>query len=272
MLARYKWVERATAKIRFRPDQRAVAKELTEHIQDLRDHYGETGMGEEAAEAAALAAMGDPETIADELGRLHRPWLGYLWRMSQGLLLAAVGVCLVLCAMQVLSSFAQVSLYDLPGWEVYDRLTWKAETVIGEPDELEGYELIPSGLVTTGGYTIRAERAVMRCVGDPTREAPWWSLILYLHIDVGWRGEELYWGPNVIAEVRDSAGDRYSNGSHGSSRCYRFVSSSAVPILGQKVVLALDGVPEDTAWVEIDVGYGELARTLHVALTKEAGT
>ena len=95
MLARYKWAERATAKIRFRPDREAVARELLEHIQDLLDHCGETGMGEEAAEAAALAAMGDPESIADELGRLHRPWLGYLWRVSQGLLLAAIGVCLV---------------------------------------------------------------------------------------------------------------------------------------------------------------------------------
>ena len=159
MLARYKWAERATAKIRFRPDREAVARELLEHIQDLLDHCGETGMGEEAAEAAALAAMGDPESIADELGRLHRPWLGYLWRVSQGLLLAAIGVCLVLCAIRVFSS---PRLYDLPGWEVYDRLTWRAEAVIGEPGEAEEYELIPSGLTSTGGYTIRAERAVLR--------------------------------------------------------------------------------------------------------------
>ena len=159
MLARYKWAERATAKIRFRPDREAVVRELLEHIQDLLDHCGETGMGEEAAEAAALAAMGDPESIADELGRLHRPWLGYLWRVSQGLLLAAIGVCLVLYAIRVFSS---PRLYDLPGWEVCDRLTWRAEAVIGEPGEAEEYELIPSGLTSTGGYTIRAERAVLR--------------------------------------------------------------------------------------------------------------
>ena len=71
MLARYKWAERATAKIRFRPDREAVARELLEHIQDLLDHYGETGMGEEAAEAAALAAMGDPEAIADFMWEIN---------------------------------------------------------------------------------------------------------------------------------------------------------------------------------------------------------
>ena len=76
MLARYKWVERATAEIRFRPDREAVARELTEHIQDLLDHYGETGMGEEAAETAARAAMGDPDAFADELGRIPRPFVG----------------------------------------------------------------------------------------------------------------------------------------------------------------------------------------------------
>ena len=271
MLARYKWAERATAKIRFRPDRKAVVRELLEHIQDLLDHYGETGMGEEAAETAALAAMGDPDAIADELGRLHRPLLGYLWRVSQGLLLAAVGACLVLCAMRVFSS-PRLYLYYLPGWEVYDRLTWRAETVIGEPGEAEEYELIPSGLTSTGGYTIRAERAVLRRADSPAQESPCWSLILYLHIDVGWRGEELYWGPEVIAEVRDSAGNCYNNGSYETNRYYRFASSSAAPFLGQKAVLALDGVPEDTAWVEIDIGYGELARTLHIALTKEAGT
>ena len=189
--------------------------------------------------------------------------------MRQGLLLAAIWVCLVLCAIRVFSS---PRLYDLPGWEVCDRLTWRAEAVIGEPGEAEEYELIPSGLTSTGGYTIRAERAVLRRGGGPAQEAPWWTLILYLHIDVGWRGEELYWGPNVIAEVRDSAGNCYNNGSYGSSRCWRFASSSAAPFLGQKAVLALDGVPEDTAWVEIDIGYGELARTLHITLTKEAGT
>ena len=35
MLARYKWVERATAEIRFPSDREAVARELTEHIHDL---------------------------------------------------------------------------------------------------------------------------------------------------------------------------------------------------------------------------------------------
>ena len=78
MLARYKWVERATAKIRFRPDREAVARELTEHIQDLLDHYGETGMGEEAAEAAGMVQPSDGQVYyitlpGEDQARAHRP-------------------------------------------------------------------------------------------------------------------------------------------------------------------------------------------------------
>ena len=34
--------------------------------------------------------MGDPEEIGKELARIHKPWLGYLWRASQGLAVAAL--------------------------------------------------------------------------------------------------------------------------------------------------------------------------------------
>ena len=42
----------------------------------------------------ALAQMGDPEEIGRELAKIHKPWLGYLWRFSQ-VLLAVVAVVLV---------------------------------------------------------------------------------------------------------------------------------------------------------------------------------
>ena len=37
----------------------------------------------EDAEARALEDMGDPEEIGKELARIHKPWLGYLWRASK---------------------------------------------------------------------------------------------------------------------------------------------------------------------------------------------
>ena len=43
----------------------------------------------EEAEERALSEMGDPAEIGKELARVHKPWLGWLWRAS-GVLLALV--------------------------------------------------------------------------------------------------------------------------------------------------------------------------------------
>lgn len=79
------WLTTAVAGVRFKPDRAAVERELRGHIEDkmadLRRLYPD--LSQEEAEELALDRMGDPEAIGKELARVHRPWLGYLWRISQ---------------------------------------------------------------------------------------------------------------------------------------------------------------------------------------------
>ena len=91
------WLDKATEGIRFGPDRKAVRAELDAHlddkIQDLQRIFPDLSAWE--ATQMALSGMGDPEEIGRELAKLHKPWLGYLWRASQitlGVVLA-VGVC-----------------------------------------------------------------------------------------------------------------------------------------------------------------------------------
>ena len=85
------WLDKATAGIRFGPDRRAVSEELAAHLEDkaadLRRIFPD--MTEEEAWERATSEMGDPAEIGKALARLHKPWLGYLWRASQ--VLMAVG-------------------------------------------------------------------------------------------------------------------------------------------------------------------------------------
>ena len=87
-----RWLTTATKGIRFGPDRAEVLRELRDHLDDRTDDLRRIfpDMTYEEAEKRALAGMGDPEEIGKELARVHRPWLGYLWRVSQWMLGLAV--------------------------------------------------------------------------------------------------------------------------------------------------------------------------------------
>ena len=91
------WLDLATAGIRFKPDREAVRAELKAHIEDQAEaiRRRHPDLSEEEAERQAADQMGDPEEVGRALARLHRPWLGYLWRASQ--VAVALAVALTLC-------------------------------------------------------------------------------------------------------------------------------------------------------------------------------
>lgn len=248
MLERYKWLNAATAKIRFGPDRKAVRQELNAHLEDAIERRSACGQSEDEAEAAALAAMGDPNEIAEELGRLHRPWWGYLWRASQIVLAgAAAGYVLLLVLLA-----ARESLWLLPGVQLYRYLTWESM----EPDGvLEERELHCRGQIETGGYTVRVERAVLRETSADGR-----ALYLDLDITLG-RWEEPLEVWYALTGARSSSGE---------AEDYRVPANYAAWGFWQKTELVIDGLPEEAEWLELDFGYGGLRRTMRIDLTEVA--
>lgn len=79
------WLDTAVSGIRFYADRKRVRKELAGHLEDkiadLRRVFPD--IPEEEAHARALSAMGDAEELKKELARVHKPWLGWLWKASQ---------------------------------------------------------------------------------------------------------------------------------------------------------------------------------------------
>ena len=84
------WLDLATEKIRFLPDRKAVRQELQDHLEDRMEAGKAKGLSPYEAEEAATAAMGDPSALAEELARVHSPWWGWLWRLSQWVLAIAI--------------------------------------------------------------------------------------------------------------------------------------------------------------------------------------
>ena len=97
-MALLRWLETAVSGIRFKPDRLAVRAELYAHLEDkaldLQRIFPD--MDPDETRDRALSAMGDAWEVKQELARVHRPWLGYLWTASRAMVWAALALVLVL--------------------------------------------------------------------------------------------------------------------------------------------------------------------------------
>lgn len=104
-----KWVETAVHQMKFPPDRRFVRQELWDHLLDSRGCWMEQGIDLNAAEEAAVKAMGDPVEIGKQLNRIHRPILSQLWWASRWILIA------VLCIS--IGAAVQHQKHDIFNWD-----------------------------------------------------------------------------------------------------------------------------------------------------------
>ena len=268
-MTKWKWLNMAVGKIRFAPDRNAVYRELEDHIEDHKAALlaRDSALTEAEAEAQAVAAMGDPEPLAEELAKLHRPWLGYLWRLSQVLLVLAV---LALAAVTVLRFTGDIG--TRPGY-LWEALTWDYSEYFQAKEEVLRSRAVyrPAGKLEVSGYTVSVKEATLDAVGP---DDPYSYRLLYLDLRIrpSWRGEcmDLRW---AVSSVTDSLGTVYPLGTDGGGKPWwgwRDADSwGDLAPLGQKALVTLWYIPEGVEWVELTFGSGELARTLRVDLTEE---
>ena len=139
-----RWLELATFRIAFIPDRKAVRAELEEHLEDKALDYLRIfpDLTKEEARQRAASEMGDPAEIGRELAKVHKPWLGYFWRVSQ-LLLAAVVIGLA------------VLLSDLPSYVLWPGGESIPSELSGQAEGLSRQPLACWGEQTAGAYTFR---------------------------------------------------------------------------------------------------------------------
>ena len=89
------WRDTVVQQVRFKPDRRAISRELTAHYEDHVRDLERVGYDHNLALERALTAMGDAEIIGKALDKVHKPWLGWLWLASRTVLLFSLAVFLV---------------------------------------------------------------------------------------------------------------------------------------------------------------------------------
>ncbi len=103
------WCRDATRLIRFTPDRKAVREELLAHLEDHRDALIAQGMNPEKAQQEAIAAMGDPWELANQLAQVHPPFWGYAHKVTK---IAALALCVLLLLKVVFFAVGVFSFYQ----------------------------------------------------------------------------------------------------------------------------------------------------------------
>ena len=119
------WCAHALEHVRFKPDCKAIEKELTAHYEDHKRDLERIGYEPNLASERALRAMGDSSEVGRALNQAHKPWLGWLWEVSRVLVLS-----LFLLTAVILLRNSQWTAQEMIDRTV-DQFTWQAPPVGG---------------------------------------------------------------------------------------------------------------------------------------------
>ena len=173
------WLNTAVSGIRFWLDREKVEEELRGHLEDkTADLQRIFHLSREEAEEMALKQMGDAEEIGKELARIHRPWLGRLWRVSQVVLAVTLAAAVVYNVSTIHGEMVvekkNAEFMEARGTKnqnVKEKFwldgvdpigTYQVHRVEGDPVECELVELIRGGdSVRVPNYRIRVARAAL---------------------------------------------------------------------------------------------------------------
>jgi len=101
--------------IRFSLDREDIRYELESHILDKKDDYIAEGYDPKEAEQMAVADMGDPVEIGVELNKQHNPIIGWLWMITNAMVVLFVVWHIFVLGSQLLRLLFQENLLnDIP--------------------------------------------------------------------------------------------------------------------------------------------------------------
>lgn len=182
------WIRRVVGCIRYPPDRKEVEAELYDHIMCRYEENLSLGMGEQEADEAAAAAMGDPFETGRELARIHKPFLGFF--------LAALRIAAV-CALL----FAAILLLKYPS----GNMGWK--------ERFSNCVIIPVGqsdAAVCGAYRFSARRAAIAPNGTLLFALRYRTANPLLHSPALWLGEATLTDANgSVYTCKYSGGNSY---------------------------------------------------------------
>jgi hypothetical protein len=185
---RDKFLTEVLSYVKFPFDRPNIKAELECHILDKIDYYMEQGYDLEKAEQLSISDMGDAKDIGTELNKQHNPILGWLWKITNTLVIIfSLFSIYIIGATIITSLFSHNPINEIP----------KANIV---------YRLDIDKKVKIDDMVIRFTNVIYEKNGDMN--------ILYECYDTKLWGRG--WSFGNIGNIADNLGNKYFDGSGGN--------------------------------------------------------
>lgn len=89
------FLQKVLSYIKLPFDRKEIYNELSNHIEDRANDFIEEGFTSEESIKKAIEVMGDATDVGRELNQMHKPLLGWLWKISD-ILVKVIGAIVIL--------------------------------------------------------------------------------------------------------------------------------------------------------------------------------
>lgn len=183
------FLEEVLSYIKFYPDRAHIRSELECHIADKREYYIDQGYTKESAEGIAVKDMGDAKEIGIKLNKLHNPFLGWIWKITN--------VMVILFMLSTLYNIGSSVVHTISQGNPINEIP-KSEIV---------YKLDIDERVKLDDMIIRFTNIIFEENGNMN--------IFYEYYDTKLWGTG--WTLGSIGEIRDNLGNEYLTGGWGEN-------------------------------------------------------
>ena len=282
-----RWLNLAVGDIRFKPDREAVRQELQEQLEDkildlMRIFPDMTRL---EAETMALSQMGDAVEIGRELAKIHKPWWGYIWKVTH-VIAVALALWMVLMWVAVplwqfmpwrvdLESWYQTE-FGQSEWEYVDECYLTGKDPFDESSPWYDPAQPQTGVIRTplltskGGESARTERyrfemgryALWSFSDTEDPEEDWWLFSQLKVTGLPW--EPFSYDSATHISATDSLGNYYYNSyetydlnmARGEDEGYVMVNGGGSSFLTQTFDVQIMPMATDIEWIRLDFERG----------------
>ncbi|MFT4146586.1 MAG: permease prefix domain 1-containing protein [Mobilitalea sp.] len=118
--------------VKFTSDRDNIRTELENHISDKIEDYLEQGYDTEEAERLSISDMGNAKEIGEELNKQHNPIFGWLWQITNVILIPTIVVFGFFFCLFISSFFRSNLINEIPKSDIVYSINLKERVQIDD--------------------------------------------------------------------------------------------------------------------------------------------